>query len=364
MSVETALDLAAWRAAARASLGNRLLPDRKSESWRFTDLRALEQATFTDAPSEPYTAQELGQGAWLKPLSQVWDQVRERVQTHAEDVFALRNAAHGTEGWVLYVPAHVQLSEPITVESVTAASSQTYPRLLVILERGSEATLVERYATEGFSNAVSEIYLADNASLKHCLSQTGSGIHILTTAVQQATNSRYQGYALSSGQQLSRHSPTVQQNGENCETRLYGLCVAAGQEIADTHSAILHQQAHGSSEQLHKCVLRDRAEAVFRGRVRVEAQQINSSQASRTLLRSSKARIDSQPQLEILADDVKCTHGATVGELEPSEVFYMQSRGLERGTAINLLTYAFAAEILETLPVASLRQEWQKRVQI
>ncbi|NJK72653.1 MAG: Fe-S cluster assembly protein SufD, partial [Synechococcaceae cyanobacterium SM2_3_60] len=90
----------------------------------------------------------------------------------------------------------------------------------------------------------------------------------------------------------------------------------------------------------------------------------SSSQASRTLLRSNKARIDSQPQLEILADDVKCTHGATVGELEPSEVFYMQSRGLERETAINLLTYAFAAEILEALPVASLRQEWQKRVQV
>ncbi len=364
MSVETDLNLVAWRAAARIALGNRLLPDRKAESWRFTDLRALEQATFTDAPIEPYTVRDLGQGAWLQPLSQVWQQVRERVQTHAEDIFALRNAAHGTDGWVLYVPAHVQLTEPVTLEYLTAANSQTYPRLLVILGRGSEATLVESYATEGFSNAVTEIYLADNASLKHCLSQTGSGIHILTSAVQQAANSRYQNYALSSGQQLSRHSPTVQQQGENCETRLYGLCVAAGTEIADTHSVILHQQAHGTSEQLHKCILRDRSEAVFRGRVRVEAQQISSNQASRTLLRSDKARIDSQPQLEILADDVKCTHGATVGELEPSEVFYMQSRGLERETAINLLTHAFAAEILEALPVANLRQEWQNRVQV
>ncbi|NJK72345.1 MAG: hypothetical protein HC926_03100 [Synechococcaceae cyanobacterium SM2_3_60] len=173
MSLETALDLATWRAAARASLGNRLLPDRKAESWRFTDLRALEQATFTDAPLEAHTAQDLGQGAWLKPLSQVWDQVRDRLHTHTDDVFALRNAAFGTEGWVLYVPANVQLTEPVAIAFVTAAGSQTYPRLLVILERGSEATLIERYESEGFSNAVTEMYLADNTSLKHCLKPNG-----------------------------------------------------------------------------------------------------------------------------------------------------------------------------------------------
>lgn len=376
MAIHTLTWLDQWQQQATDTLAGRLLPDRKAESWRFTDLSALKDATFSTEPEDVvsgdltatvlaangrYGEADLGGGAWAKPFASVSDAalIRDRLQHHASDIFALRNAASFRDGLVIYVPANVQVAAPVVLDHWTAPGQLTTPRCLVILERGSELTLIESYRSEGFSNAVTEIDLGENAGLTHCLSQTGTGIHILNSAIAQAADSRYHSYSLSSGQRLSRHSPTISQLGSHCETRLYGLTLAQSDQVADTHSAILHLQPHGSSEQLHKCILRDRAEAIFRGKVRVEAQKINSSQASRTLLRSNKARIDSQPQLEILADDVKCTHGATVGELEASEVFYLQSRGLDYEAAVNLLTFAFAAEIVEAVPVASLRQHWQ-----
>ena len=154
------------------------------------------------------------------------------------------------------------------------------------------------------------------------------------------------------------------QAAAGAECTVDGLALIAGSQLADTHSCIDHAQPHGTSRQLHKCIVDGAAHAVFNGKiiVRPGAQRTDSSQSSRNLLLTGKARIDTKPQLEIFADDVKCAHGATVGQLEGEEVFYLRSRGLSDAAARNLLTYAFGAEIIDRIPVATLKQRLEQIV--
>ncbi len=165
------------------------------------------------------------------------------------------------------------------------------------------------------------------------------------------------------GAQLARHQLDVVL-GEGADCAVDGLAVVAGSPLADTHSCIHHAQPHGRSRQLHKCIAGGTARAVFNGKVMVRpgAQHTDAAQMSRNLLLGARARIDTLPQIEILADDVKCAHGATVAPLDAEEVFYLQSRGLSDGAARDLLTYAFGAEIIARIPVASLRQQLQQRM--
>jgi Fe-S cluster assembly protein SufD len=176
-------------------------------------------------------------------------------------------------------------------------------------------------------------------------------------------SSHYRSVAVDMGAQLARHQLDVTL-GEGADCAVDGLAVVAGSQMADTHSCIVHAQPHGRSRQLHKCIAGGTARAVFNGKVKVSpsAQHTDAAQMSRNLLLSARARIDTQPQLEILADDVKCAHGATVGSLDAEEVFYLQSRGLSDGAARELLTYAFGAEIVARIPVASLRLQLKQRM--
>jgi Fe-S cluster assembly protein SufD len=166
------------------------------------------------------------------------------------------------------------------------------------------------------------------------------------------------------GARLSRHNANVRQDGEGTHFEMDGLALLGTRQLADTHSFIDHARAHGTSRQMHKCVVADGAHAVFNGRILVRegAQQTNSAQESRNLLLSDKARVDTKPQLEIFADDVKCAHGATVGQLEAEEVFYLRSRGLAEPEARNLLTYAFAADMVVRIPVPSVVRALQARI--
>jgi Fe-S cluster assembly protein SufD len=160
------------------------------------------------------------------------------------------------------------------------------------------------------------------------------------------------------GGRLSRHNLEVYQTGSQTETVMDGLTIARHEQLSDTHSILALTQPYGTSQQIHKCIVDDRAHAVFNGKVFVPkaAQKTNAQQVNRNLLLSPKARVDTKPQLEIVADDVRCTHGATVGQLEADEVFYLQSRGIDADTARRLLTTAFAYEIIDRIPIASLRK--------
>jgi Fe-S cluster assembly protein SufD len=179
--------------------------------------------------------------------------------------------------------------------------------------------------------------------------------------VRLGRDAQYHAQAVALGARTSRHNLDVVQTDTGTQASIDGLALLAGHQEADTHTTLDHAKPHGQSRQLHKCIVGDEAHAVFNGRiiVRKDAQQTDSAQASRNLLLSDRARVDTKPELEIFADDVKCAHGAAVGQIDADELFYLKSRGLDEASARDLLTYAFAAEVIDRVPVASLRRQLQ-----
>ena len=201
--------------------------------------------------------------------------------------------------------------------------------------------------------------MQDNARVNHTRLQQESeaSYHIGKTSVSQQRDSHYTLNEINLGAKLSRHNPEMWQQGEQTETNLNGLTVATAQQTSDTHSIIALTKPHGTTNQLHKCIAGDRAHTVFNGKVFVpkEAQLTDATQLNRNLMLSDKARVDTKPELQITADNVKCAHGATVSQLEADEIFYLRSRGLSEDDANQLLIDAFAAEISDRLPLESLR---------
>jgi Fe-S cluster assembly protein SufD len=281
------------------------------------------------------------------------------------EVFTALNIAGLVDAAVVFVPANISLDTPIHLLFVTApgaSPTMCQPHCLIIAEPGSNVTLIEDYATVGnvaaFTNAVTDVVVGENAAVNHVRLQREGGevVHIGKSAIAQSRNSSYTCHAISLGGKISRHNLEVFQRGEATETTLNGLTVAFGEQLADTHSLINFNHPHGTSRQLHKCIIGNKARAVFNGKVFVPkaAQLTDAGQLSRNLLLSPRARVDTKPQLEIVADNVKCSHGATVSQLEDDELFYLQSRGLNLERSRYLLIDAFAAEILDKLPIVGV----------
>jgi Fe-S cluster assembly protein SufD len=286
-------------------------------------------------------------------------------------LFAALNTAFLQDAAVLVVPRDTALAAPVHLLFIsTQRDVASHPRLLLVAGAASQLTLIEDYVAlhDGsyFTNAVAEIVLEANAQVTHVRLQREStqAFHMASCAVSLGAASRYHSVSIALGAQTSRLDLKATQTFEGSECLLDGLALINGEQLADTHSFIDHAKPHGTSRQLHKCIVGGTAHAVFNGQVMVRpgAQKTDSAQSSRNLLLSPKAVVDTQPQLEIFADDVKCTHGATVGQIDSDEVFYLQSRGLSEGVARNLLTYAFGAEVINRIPVASLRQQLEQTV--
>ena len=397
----------------RASLWvNKLtIPTKRDEEWRFTDLSPLLKVNFQQPqikvdlaesaianfilPEAPirlvfvngtYAPQlsavaDLPEGLVVSNLAQLPVTHRSKVSQYlaqkegATEVFTVLNTAGLTDAAVVWVAKNTVVEAPIHLLFLSVADESatiTQPRCLVVAESGSAVTLIEEYTNTDeqglyFSNAVTEIFVEQNAGVSHTRVQREgkAAFHIGKSAIAQARDSRYTCNAISLGAKLSRHNLEVLQTGEQTETTLNGLTVIAGEQLADTHSLIAYTKPYGTSNQLHKCIVADKGHAVFNGKVFVPqaAQLTNAGQLNRNLLLSPKARVDTKPQLEITADNVKCSHGATVGQLEADEVFYLQSRGLNQSDARKLLIDAFAAEILNQLPVASLSRQLSQLVQ-
>ncbi|MBD3880526.1 Fe-S cluster assembly protein SufD [Phormidium tenue FACHB-886] len=381
-------------------------PTTRDEAWRFTDLSELLQFQLSGITEpavelsleeiEPFILPEAAQsrlvfvnGIYAPQLSRLeglsnlvvgnlktlaaQEDLRHRLQPYlgrqagAEEVFTALNTAGLSDAAVVWVPRNREIAPPLHLLFVaTASQTPTFaqPRALVIADTSSSVTLVEEYVTidEGayFNNAVTEIWVADNAQVNHTrVQREGQAVfHIGKTAVSQARSSRYTCNAISLGAKLSRHHLEIYQTGEQTETTLNGLTMLSGEQIGDLHSAIALSQPYGVTRQLHKCIVDDRAHSIFNGKVFVpqKAQLTDAGQLNRNLLLSSKARVDTKPQLEIVADNVKCSHGATVGQLEEDEVFYLQSRGIDAASARTLLVYAFAYEVIEQVAIDSLKE--------
>ncbi|MGL5032708.1 MAG: Fe-S cluster assembly protein SufD [Microcystaceae cyanobacterium] len=292
----------------------------------------------------------------------------------SDEIFTVLNTSGLQDVMVIWADANAEIQTPIHCLFLAVVSPQAaliQPRVLVITEANSSLTLAESYATVTdtcsdrpqrlpyFTNAVTEVFLGKNSRLTHIRNQRESGdsFHIAKTAIAQEKESQYKLFEVNLGAKLYRHNLEIFQRGEQTQTDLYGLTVIAGRQVSDTHSAIHLRHPQGVTNQLHKCIVDNYAHAIFSGKIFVPkaAQMTNANQLNRNLVLSSKGRVNTKPELQITADNVKCSHGATISQLEADEIFYLRSRGLNDYDSRHLLIDAFAGEILEKIPLKSLQ---------
>lgn len=383
-------------------------PSVKEEDWKYTNVAPLTRLGFQrHLEASKVTQEDVSQlgcfeakesqlvfvnGVLRKELSSLRDlpegvvavDLREAINTESYQELIREHLARGvdynTNGFIalntamlesgafVLIPKDIDISQPLSLLFVSDANGgnvASFPRVLVIAGENSKATLIESYANAGngvsFTNAVVEITLRDSARLEHYKIQreSPSSFHIAATNATLGANASYDSTAINFGAQLSRHDVTVKMPHEGAECWVDGLYVVSSGQHTDTHSIIDHQQPHCTSRQLYKGILDGKSRAVFNGKIFVRhgAQKTDAMQTNKNLLLSKEARVDTKPQLEILADDVKCAHGAAVGQIDEDELFYLQTRGIHPELARNLLTYGFAEEVIGKIKVDSIRAE-------
>lgn len=286
-----------------------------------------------------------------------------RVAGFGNDAFRAINTARLHDGALVAVARDARIAGAVQVLHLAVGEgAAAQPRLLVLAEPGSELLIVEQYASltaqAYLVNAVTEVHAAEGSRVRHIRVQEESdaAFHVASLAARIGRDAAWESVSVSLGARWSRLAIEAQIAGSGASAVLDGLALAGGRQLADTHSFVDHAVPHSRSRQLHKCVADGAGRVVFNGRVLVrrDAQQTDSAQQSRTLLLSPRAHVDAKPQLEILADDVKCSHGATVGQLDADELFYLRSRGFSESAARALLTEGFAGEIVDRIAVPAL----------
>ena len=380
-------------------------PTTRNEDWHFTSVAPIAESDFhvTEAPGgevktgdlEPF---QFGEKAWptlvfvngrfsaelstfstlpagvrVMELGRAWVEAPDllekyltQVADHANAAFTALNTAFMHDGAVVHIAANTQLAAPLHllfVSDAYAAKTITHPRTLIVAEHHAQATIVESYVSLGdaryFTNAVCEVIVGAGAQLRHYRVQRESerAFHVGTTQVRQARGSLYKSFSFATGARLARVNVYTKLEGEGSEVWLDGLYMVDGDQHVDHQTRIEHLQPNCASHEVYKGVLDGVSHGVFNGQVFVDpiAQKTDGKQTNNNLLLSDRARIDTKPQLEIFADDVKCTHGATVGRIDEMALFYMKSRGIGGELARELLTYAFAADVIERIELDPVR---------
>src|SRR5216117_3006132 len=395
-------DMRSGAIARFESLG---FPNMKQEAWRFTSVAPIAEGSFEQAKPpariptleeiRPFLLLEAGyrlvfvDGFFQRALSTpFFDDVQSlaHVVTHRQDLvrqhlgkyaatedrpFSALNTAFVNDGAFVHVPAKATIAEPIQLLFLASEKpAVTHPRNLVVLDREARASIVETYASLShgayWTNSVTEIVVGEAARVDYHRVQRESpgAYHVAATQTHQGRDSTVNLHMVAFGAALARHDIGAVLAGPGGRLILNGLYLLASQQHADHHTTIDHAADHCESHEYFNGVLDGKSRGVFTGRiiVRPGAQKTDSKQTNNNLLLSGQAHADSQPQLEIYADDVKCTHGSTVGPLDPRALFYLRSRGLDERDARRLLTYGFAAEILGRMDVVALRAELDRIV--
>ena len=394
------------RAAGIARFADAGFPTTRQEEWRFTSVAPLVESAFGPAPVGDGTGPVAARGEMLRMVfvngkyaaehsslaglppgvrvgnlaSRLEGAAGAFVERHlgrgaapADNAFAALNTAFVADGAIVHLTRGAVLAEPLHLIFASAPGGKpavSHPRVLVVADEQARATVVEHYValedTPYWTNAVAEIVVGDGATVEVVRVQEESrrAYHVATTHTRQGRDSTLLLHPLVLGAALSRHDITNVLDGPGAELLLNGLYLLGGRQHADHHTVIDHARPDCRSHEFMNGVLDGVARGVFNGRiiVRPGAQRTDSKQTNHNLVLSEEARADSQPQLEIYADDVKCTHGATLGPLDPKELYYLQSRGLAPEEARALLTYGFGAEILERLRHPGLRQALDEAV--
>jgi Fe-S cluster assembly protein SufD len=302
-------------------------------------------------------------------LRRIPDEVHASLGSQAKDdrsPFTSLGTAFLQDGAYVRLPPGTSLDLPVHLLFVSSRRASPFvstPRVLIVAGAGSRVSIVETYAALAgnvyLTSAVSEVALGERAVVEHDKLQleSGAAYHVGATHVRLAAGSTFTSNAITFGGAIVRNNITARFDGEHAECTLNGLSVATGTQLVDNHTVIDHARAHCASHELYKAVLDGSSRGVFNGKifVRKDAQKTDARQTNKTLLLSDEATIDTKPQLEIFADDVKCTHGATVGQLDEEQVFYLRSRGIGEVEARDLLTFAFASDVINRVHVGGLR---------
>ncbi len=378
-------------------------PTIKHEEWKYTNLKNIAGGSFetTCAPAE--AAKELlgksiikslianrlvfVNGAFYAELSTILEKDKDMVLSNmanarkqhtalfekhfgkyvpyqGESLNAL-NTALLSDGAFLYVPEGKRPEYPVIIINITDSSSLnvlSQPRNLIVVDKNASATVIESHYAIGsnpaFTNVVNEIYAGENSSLEHYKLQRQSGEQYQNnfTQVFQEANTNINQVTLTLDGKLVRNNLHFYMNGENCNTLLYGLYITEKDNLVDNHTRVDHAKPNCYSDEKYKGILKDRSTAVFNGKIMVhlDAQKTNAYQRNQNVLLSDEATVNTKPQLEIFADDVKCTHGATIGQLDEEPMFYLRSRGIPENTARAMLLNAFAADIAEKIKIPEL----------
>lgn len=398
------------RKAAWMTVQERGLPTSKDEEWRKLSLSKLSDMAFAsvkgvaDLPTEQVLAkldipeshrmvfvdgqynpslsrlEKLPEQVQLLPLSDAISSnhnlLAAHLGTHVDwerHPFAALNLARFDEGVLCAIPARVEVKEPIQLIFVATVRDQAqifHPRLLIHLGEGARVQVVETHMGPEqacyFSNTVTEVVLEGGSELQYDKRQYDSdaATHLSVTQVQQGRDSQFYSRAIHMGARLARQDLDVSLAGEGCFCQLDGLYVANGMQQSAHFIYVDHQKPHGTSRQGFKGILDDKAKGIFSGKVVVRAGAIKSDadQTARSLLLSREAEADPKPALEIYNDDVKCSHGATVGQLDADALFYLRSRGIDGSEARRILTLAFAEDVLKQIKLESVRQECMERL--
>ena len=335
-------------------------PTPKNEEWKYTNVAELEKHEWEIdkigdyQPLTELVVPELaGKGSEFEYLSRF---------NYERNGFTALNLAFA-EIIFIRIPKETKIENPIHLNFVRGLNSAFSPHVIFVAESGSKATILEYYENSGkcFTNAAIQIFVEENASVMHYRVQKESSesYHVGTTEITLKRGSFYNSTNINLGAKLSRHDVHLKFTEEGAEAFVDGLYMLSGEQHHDTHSTIDHALPNCVSHQTYKGVLNDRSRGVFNGKVfvRENASGTDAQQSNKNLLLSNDARVDTKPQLEIFNDDVKCSHGATVGQLEDEELFYLLSRGLNESLAKNLLTYGFAEEIVNKIEIESIKNE-------
>jgi len=356
-AAETWLKELRERAFARfAELG---FPTTHDEEWRFTNVAPIARSSFPVTGADRLLA-------YPDPVQELTPQETEthlaRYAGFDQNAFTALNTAFLTEATILKVPAGVVVEQPIQITYDAQEGTAAHPRTLILVGANAQCSIVETYVGEGvyFTNAVTEIVLGENAVVDHYKVQRESteAFHVATMQVQVGRSANFSSHSIALGGALARNDANAVLS-EGSHATLNGLYIVNGTQHVDNHTVIDHAKPHATSHELYKGILDGTANAVFNGRiiVRKDAQKTDSKQTNKNLVLSDNAVIHTKPELQILADDVRCTHGATIGQLDAESMFYLQSRGIGRNEARAVLTHAFAQDIIDRVKVQSVKDD-------
>jgi len=394
------------RRAAMAKFREIGFPTTKNEEWRFTSVAPLTKVQFQPASDARggLTAKEIDQhtikdleaalivfingvyapefspasglpqgvkagslAEFMRSEPELLSQHLARHASYDDNAFTALSTAFMRDGAFVYVPDGVEVKTPLFLLFLSTADDTpfvTHPRNLIITGTGSRVAIIENYIGRGhnvyFTNSVTEVVAGARSVIEHDKIQheSDNAFHVSTLQIVQGEESTYTSNAITYGGSLVRNNVTAVLAGERCECRLNGLSLGTGNQHIDNHTTIDHAMPNCASHELYKSILEGRSRGVFNGKifVRKDAQKTDAKQTNKTLLLSDDAMIDTKPQLEIFADDVKCTHGATVGQLDEDQIFYLRSRGLALDDARDLLTNAFASDVINRINVGPVRE--------